>query len=442
MGRVRQAITLNRLSEEGDKYFVRLRHPILKKIVCFSLGRKGEVQDNLEKLNTIFLNPDNWLNPPKETPHKIREQWLGPEGIVKLRGNTISKAGKQTKPDSAETARLLVENEALRLEREQLLQRIEAQARELEALRGKKYQKGLYPTLKDAIDTWLNRYKGRDKDHANTVAWDLRRFEAKFGGSERIDKLEGREGEINAWIRSLENRDGKPLSGSRRMQIRLYVLKMLTDNGIQVDRNKLDRVTRKDIRKSRGSIRWLTRVQAEALAGYLKAPWADMFRVQCAIGLRPDELLTLHRRNFNADLSSLNLEPLKHLTLKTGSREIPIPRAIRPIIELRLRQNEVVFPEPETGQPWHNPKNFNRRYKEALEAAVAKTNALPDITKRINIAVDSRIGRRTCASMLIQDNVSAEKVAKLLGNTPGMVLEHYGDPDVKKIDLSVAVLSA
>ena len=44
--------------------------------------------------------------------------------------------------------------------------------------------------------------------------------------------------------------------------------------------------------------------------------------------------------------------------------------------------------------------------------------------------------------MLIQDNVSAEKIAKLLGNTPGMILEHYGDPDVKKINLSVAVLSA
>lgn len=88
-----------------------------------------------------------------------------------------------------------------------------------------------------------------------------------------------------------------------------------------------------------------------------------------------------------------------------------------------------MFPDSEHPDfAWSDPKRFNRAYKAALAVAAKKAK----LTKNL----DSRIARRSCASWLIQNNVSAEKIAKLLGNSPEMILRHYGDPDVMALDLS------
>lgn len=452
MGRNRNEIQLNRVQQKGDRHFVYLKHPVRKRTVCFSLGTAGEVLKSLEALNRIYMDDTQWLNPPQDgTPARIYEQWLGPDGVLKLHGSGRVRKGNQTKDTTPEeVATLKAEVDFLRGELEKALRKCEFQGRKIESLEGKKYQQGTYPTLKDAKALFLKSYTGRDPDHVKNVAWDLDRFVTKFGGHTKVDDLEGRENEINAWLRSLTNHHGNPIGPSRRMQIRVYVLKLLKDNGANIDKSKIERPKKKEIKTKRGAIRYLNSEQAEKILAKLPSAYADAFRVQVRIGLRPDELLTLHRRNFKDDFSQLILEPLEHLTLKTGSRPIPIPADLRPVLEMRARVCDVIFPEPQGkarkkpraravvtrkrpyppadgGKPWRDPKMFNRRYKKALEAAATAA--------KINQRMDSRIGRRTCASLLLQANVSAEKIAALLGNSPEQILDAYGDPDVKNMPL-------
>ncbi len=281
----------------------------------------------------------------------------------------------------------------------------------------------------------------------------------RFGALTKVDDLEGREDEINAWLRSLTHLDGTakglPIGPSRRMMIRVYVLKLLSVSGANIDKSKIDRPKKKEIKSKRGAIRYLTAAQASKLLPKLPAYYADAFRVQVRIGLRPDELLTLQRSNFKEDFSELTLEPLGTLTLKTGTRKIPIPADLRPMLEARAIWCGVIFPEPKGktvtkprprkvvtqkrpwsaavgGLAWRDPKMFNRRFKAALIAAAKAAG--------IHQRMDSRIGRRTCASLLLQANVSAEKIAALLGNSPEQILEAYGDPDVKNMPLDATAI--
>ena len=249
-----------------------------------------------------------------------------------------------------------------------------------------------------------------------------------YGEKTTVDQMEGREPEINAYISTMVNKKGHVLSGSRRNQIRQYILRMLTQGGANLDRKKIKRAKKSELRLSRGGIKWLSAVDAAKVARNLKTPYREMFQIQVAIGLRPDELLTLHKNNFENDFTGLTLAPLDHLTLKTGSRFIPIPSSIRALLKLRVETHkEVLFPNPKTGKTWKTSFSFNKKYREALRQAAN--------TARLTTPMDCRTGRRTCASLLMQQNVSADKIAKLLGNTAAMILEHYGDPDVKSLDL-------
>jgi integrase len=432
MPRPRQAI---RKLDEGNKNVARFKHPLLTRAVRFDLGDDAAWRKNLEILNEIFMDDSKWRTLPATTPDLIRRQWLGRENTVTVRGMTVRKGSKTLNVDKKLVVRLQIENDALRRKLDEALDRIEAQAKEIEHWRGKKLHKGPSLTLQQAQEKFLADYTGRDADATKSITYDLAKFVKKFGPNTPVRKMEGQEGEITAWIRGLKNKNvaksapARPLSGSRRNTIRLYVLKMLTAAGAVVERKAVERAGKKEIRRGRGAIRWLTREQAELVAAQLKSPWREMFLIQVAIGLRPDELLTLHRKNFNADHSKLTLEPLEHLTLKTGGRTIPIPASIRPIVEWRLRVGDILFPDLKNKdgevKPWRNPKNFNARFKFRLVKAATAAG--------ITTPMDTRIGRRTCASLLLQDNVSAEKIAALLGNTPGMILEHYGDPDVDKL---------
>jgi integrase len=431
MGRLRQAITP---ILEGKLWVARVRHPVLNRIVRFSLGDGNQMQVNLDALNEIFLNEQNWFNPPKTTPEFIFKQWR-PE-VVKLKGQDVSKGKTKISGGAVELARVIAERDAYKLKVDELLGVISGLKKEIEHWRGKKLHKGPRPTLQNAYVRWFDAWKGRrDSDHVKNVQYDLDKFVEKFGPNESIDSLEGREAEIDAWLKNLKvpiekDDHGKmvkwrPISASRLRHIRMYVIKMLTESGVILNRKQIVRVSKAEIRKGRGRIRWLTRAQAETLAKKLTAPWSDIFRIQVAIGLRPEECITLQADNFNEDFSKLTLAPLQNLTLKTGSRTIPVPTEIRALLQLRARSNNVLFPEPETGEAWQSARNFSRRFNYAL---VRATEAAGIRTK-----MDCRIGRRTCASLLLQANISAEKIAALLGNSPGMILDHYGDPDIEKL---------
>jgi integrase len=418
---------------ENGGHFAYFQHPVRERTVCINLGTDAEYTENLKALNAIRFDPFQWHEPSNKHPETIRRQWLGPDSVVKLLGETAGKGRTKTKASAKTLARDTVKIEVYERKIADLQGIIERQAKEIEHWRGKKLKRGPRMPLREAVDSWFGNWsKRKDEGYAKTVKYDLDKFVVEFGADTMTDKMEGRETDINAWIQGMKvpvERDDngvvtkwRQASASRVHQVRIAVLKMLTESGVSLDRKAIARGEKVD-----KPIHWLSRDQAENLAKALPSYYADCFRVQVAIGLRPQELLTLTEANFRNDYSTLVLAETHGITLKTDSRTIPIPEHLRPLLKLRAKQNVLLFPDPENALPWKNEKCFFRRYNLRLRQAATKCG--------IKTPTDCRIGRRTCASLLIQDNVSAEKVAALLGNTPEMILSHYGDPDIASLNL-------
>jgi hypothetical protein len=419
---------------ENGGHYAYFRHPVRERTVCINLGSDAEYTENLKALNTIRFDPMQWHEPSNKHPESIRRQWLGPDAVVKLLGDATGKGTSKLKASAKVQARQTIKIDVYERKIAELQAIIEKQAREIEHWRGKKLKRGPRMTLREAVDTWFKSWRVRkDETYAKTVKYDLENFVLKFDGATTTDQLEAREDEINAWIQGMKtpverDENGKvtkwrPVSPSRIHHVRTCVLKMLSESGVHIDRSKIATAEKKD-----KPIHWLNREQGEKIAKALPAYYAECFRVQVAIGLRPQELLTLTEGNFRNDFSTLVLAEMHGITLKTDSRTIPIPEHLRPLLKLRAKQNRLLFPDDKNGKPWKSEMVFFRRYNRRLRAAAEKCG--------IQMPMDCRIGRRTCASLLIQDNVSAEKVAALLGNTPEMILSHYGDPDIASLDLN------
>jgi len=191
------------------------------------------------------------------------------------------------------------------------------------------------------------------------------------------------------------------------------------------------------VRASRGPIRWLEREQAEALGETLDGYWSDVWRVQVGLGLRPTELITLKRSDFNGNYSECTLQELDGHTLKTGSRKLQVSERVREILKRRLNGNDLVFPQinnrkkKHAGKAWHSEHWFCRKYVRVLRAAVATMNETiaaclqPDDPLTIRIDVDARTGRRTSGSLLLRADWSIEAVAAFLGDDARTVKEHY-----------------
>jgi site-specific recombinase XerD len=179
-------------------------------------------------------------------------------------------------------------------------------------------------------------------------------------------------------------------------------------------------VKRSEIRRDRGGIRWLEGKSANELHNHLPKPWSQVFQIQCQIGLRPSEVPTLKRTDFAPDLHTLTLSPVPRtdLTLKTGPRTIGIHRypEILPVFRdlLDSTREDLIFND--RGKPW-NLDQFMKQYRRALRAAASAAG--------IRTKVDARIGRRTCASILLRTGKSVEQVAALLGDDPKTIREHY-----------------
>lgn len=403
-------------------------HPLRLETVRIRLGKDpAAAQTKLDFLNQIFKTEANWQNPPDTIPADIRDLWRGGKSIGDESGSAelqALRAGSQSDHWRSECQRLEAENKKL--------------LRELEKYRGKT-REGPCPSLQTALDAWIMRYAGRDADWTTIVHNDLKRFVAHFGPDLECDDLAGRERDIGDWLRGLQvswgKRKGESLSAGRRDQMRKIIARFLKDSGVAIDREALPTVSKKEVRNGRGAIRWLERHQAEAVAKALPLPWRDYFLVHVALGVRPDELLTLHRSNFHGDdFERVTLAPLGALTLKQGSRTIQVPESVRPILVRRFsRANEVLFAEPETGKPWRDPKRFNRFYHKALDKAGAAAG--------VAMKMDCRIPRRTCASLLLRGGVRIEHVAATLGDDPKTIREHYASILPHETDMSAAVLA-
>ncbi|MCY3018221.1 MAG: site-specific integrase [Planctomycetota bacterium] len=433
MGRVRKSL---RYVYEGRRFIVRLRHPLKQRTVRFDLGATSDEADhNLVALNKVFLNPDLWHRPPEE-PTAIMAQWRGTTAAVKLKGKTVTDDGEELPVKSEEVARLASDVRFLRLENSGLRAEVKRLRKQLEHALGRKIRSGPSPTLKEALATFKEHYQGRDDLCTREILNDLGRFNTHFGETTEIDAMEGREADIDGWLRGLKlaegARKGRAISAERRLKLRKRILKFLTDSGAVIDRKAIPAPRRDEIRRERGQIRWLEKEQAIAVAEALQQPWQDMFRIQVGIGLRPNELITLKRADFDADCIRLRLSALGNLTLKLGPRDIKLPDEVAKIVKRRLETGDVLFPDPRTGKPWKTAELFNDHYLKALRAAGA--------TAKAPFELDCRTGRRTCGSILIRAGRSVEEVAALLGDDPRTVREHYARILPHEVDSTPAVI--
>lgn len=408
-----------RQDKKGKMWAVYFRHPLRGKPIRLPLGlAQGAAKTALDWLNKIFLDKENWRERPVNVPMDVWELWLGGERTIPPPENDAD----------AEAVKWQLRAEHFESEYNKLFERFQAQAKELEHWKGKKVRTGPCPTLQKALEVWIENYKGRDADWTRIVENDLKRFIAEFTPDLEVDEMSGREKDIDTWLRGLD------IGAGRRQQMRRIVLRFLDDSGVSIDKRAVASVGKQEVRKDRGQIRWLERVQAEAVAKALPAPWNDYFRIQVAMGFRPDELITLQRANFHGDdFEIVTLAPLKHLTLKQGSRTIRVPEAVRDILERRLDGTEILFPDPATAKPWADPKDYNRAYRKALKAAGTAAG--------VAFKMDCRIGRRTCASLLLREGLGIERAAAVLGDNPATIREHYAAILPSEVDPSAAALT-
>jgi site-specific recombinase XerD len=420
------------LKQNRGKFWSTLfRHPLTKRVVRVNLGtlsQHDEAEARLHALNAVFTDPTRWHQPNfPEGCEDLAAVWNEDLRGAAVRGKTVRSGGHQVDaPTRGIVAAHLATIDALR--EENMLLKAEARKyRKLyESTSGRKARVGASPSLRRALDDWKSAYQGKDPDHTKIVGYDLERFIDHFGANTLVDDLDGAEGKINTWLNGLQvsRRQGekeisRPISAGRRAQIRRHVLRFLEDSGLQMNRKTVRTVSRKEIRRDRGAIRWLTRDQVVSIASLLQRPWLDVFDLQCTIGLRPSEVPTLKASDLSSDMNRLTLSPIGELTLKTGSREITIanfPKALTVIKQLAAdAADDVLFLNNK--QPWVL-KNFMRQYKEALSFAATEAG--------IKMKMDARVPRRTCASLLIREGVSVESVATLLGDDPATIREHYG----------------
>jgi len=380
-----------------------------RRTVRISLGVGKMATINLAALNTIFLDPDLWLNPPSSNEY-IRTEWL------RHCGNSRGKEVDLAAVVSEDAGRQL---ESLTQQLAEAHAQIRIKDKQIQELLGRKHRTGPWPTLKKALEDWTVSYTGRDSGHTRNVAWILGAFVEDQGEEKTLDMIEGRESEIEAWLRK------KDLTAGVRQQYRRYILRFLKDSGIVVDAEKISNPKRHEIRRDRGSIDWLDDAAAAAVGEALTGYWRDFWTVQLFTGLRPTEQLTLQRSNFRGNM--LTLAPLKHLTLKVGPRSIRVEEEAMAIVRRRLEAGgDLVFPEILFGaseadpaaerKPWRTDDLFSKRYRGVLDdVKVAGVGFTPD----------GRTARRTFASIQIRRGMGVEPLAKYMGTSPDILREHY-----------------
>lgn len=415
MGRIRKAIK-SRVTKSGlDAVF---KHPLYGKSVRIKLGPPGVAATaNLRALNDIFLNPSLWTLPPAGNDY-IRSEWLK----YSLPATESGKSGDPVAVEAKELADLRSElfdtrnSLASALDQlDQANQTIRTQKKQIEELLGRKQRAGPFPSLTQALTDWKARYTGRDPGHTKNVGWVLGTFVTHFGGEQPCDRLEGRESDIELWLRGLD------VTAGVRQQYRRYVLRFLKDSGLAIEKDKISNPKKHEVRRDRGAIDWLEENDAAKVAGFMKEYWADFWRVQLLTGLRPTEQITLKAGDFRGDM--LTLSALDHLTLKQGPRTIKIPKQAMDIIHRRLHSGGIVFPNLQHAGwtkkkspqgPWLSDDAFYKRYREALK----KVSGMP-------FTLDARTARRTFASIQLRKGVDVEYLAKYMGTSPEILREHY-----------------
>lgn len=462
MGRRRKPLTMSTEGATSVCYFL---HPFRKNddgkplTVRANLGPNGKYYPHL---NRVFMNPAFWYNLPEDFPPALRTLWLGE--LKPTDSAAKENLIRQLEESASDGEQLTLE--AVELLTAQHAEEVRKLKAEITHWKGRRMREGPVPSLIEARKNFLASLKATlDKQHREHIEYDTQRFVDAFGADTPADVFYGAEEKLDTWLAGLMCRfqkpktpppgwqppEPRPLGPTTRNRIRTYALKMLDFAGILVDRHRVAAAGKREIRRARGPRRWVSKKQAEQLAKHLVEYWSDAWRVQVGIGLRPDELITLKESDFTKDLKVLTLSPLDigdvHLTLKLGSRSIQVPSKTRTIIRRRLKAwphgtgIKILFPfyskRPDrTGgvqpRPWTDAQYFDKSYREALQAAALDAG--------IVVKMDCRIGRKTCANILLRDGMSPEAVARLLGDDLKTLLEHYAQIHSEEVNPKAAAI--
>jgi len=435
MGRARSRL---KWRHEGKQYVIRYLDPLKQAPRRLVVGMDSTQADRaVNYLNRIFGDASAWYEKPADVPDDIWTLWTGG------RFETV----RLSKPrDSIKHSHYVTMVKAL----EDKERRIRELEEEIVFWKGKRTRNGPAPRLGEAFEQFMADYKGKDDEHTRNMRCHLQRFVERFGAEKNVDDFSGAEKQIDTWLQGLVNENGprdekgklinpEPISPGYRNQFRDRVLMFLEHAGVVINRKEVKRASRGAVRASRGPIRWLEREQVEAVADALDDYWSDVWRVQVGLGLRPTELITLQRSNFNSDYSECTLAQLGDHTLKTGSRSLQVSEITRTVLKRRIAVSgsKVVFPQvnyrnkKNHGKPWHDEHWFCRKYVRMLRAAVAAVNEQTEATLGaddplvIHVDVDARTGRRTSGSLLLRADWTLEAVAAFLGDDLRTVKEHY-----------------
>lgn len=163
--------------------------------------------------------------------------------------------------------------------------------------------------------------------------------------------------------------------------------------------------------KPAARVRWLTREELARLKAVMRPEDYELVVIACRTGLRQDEQFSLRREDVNFQTGLIFVRDGK-----TGSRHVPMPKAVREILERRLSSHRSgwVFPDQTgRGQKHQSAKNFyTRRYRPACEAAGIEDATWHDL-------------RHTFCSHLVQAGVPLYEVGTLAGHSNPKMTQRY-----------------
>lgn len=390
-----------KMERKGDRFYCNFYHPLLKKTVRCSLGAASTASLNLSKLEWLKDHSEHWRNPPADQlPTCVLEAWK-----ADLAGKVI------TASEATDIEELRILLSASREENRGLMQHIIRLEREVNELRGQRYDIPDIP-IEDAAKKYIASYKGRDTEWTKTAAAFINRFARHWRVN--LPQMVGRERDIRSWI------EGLGVTPGVRNQYKTVICKFLADSGLMLDRKQIGSWNP----KSADPIKWLTREEAQQVAEQLQVPWSHAFRIQVGTALRSSELVTLKKGDLSGDI--LTLCSGEGHTLKTGTRSIKVPPTTLPILQ-RLLAKGYAFKV--NGKPYKDHTTFERAYRKAL-AAVTGTP----------FKIDCRTGRRTCGSLMLRAGKTIEEVAAYMGSDPDTIRAHYARILSSEVDGSAAAI--
>ena len=380
----------------GQSFVCQFKHPISGKKQYLNLGEGADADENLRALNAIFLNQENWRDIPDDTPEYIRKLW---------RGFT------EVEPSHAVEGVAKAEADFWRRQYEEEVRAGMVKDAELAELRGRRYS-GPTISLREAEKAFMGNFSAGHLDDAyrDDVRFIIAAFVASFNPDAPISDLSGQESEMRAWI------ERRKCEVGRMQQMRGYIIRFLEESGLSISRRAF-----RSWRSSQARpIVWLTDEQVAQLAECLPQYARDLFTVQVETGLRPTELATVEAKNIHGKM--LVLAPLtEKLTLKMGSRTIPLSEKALEVLSRRTKGRRIAFPNGKA--PWATQKYFCARYLKWLNAGKKAAEAKPGAKPLPPI--DCRTGRRTAASLWLRRGLRIEQVAALLGDDVRTVRRHY-----------------